>query len=387
MKNFPCGCNQGAMLFFDSVSCTVCGRMVGYGPDVMRVYSFDLVEPPNLWRPLADTSTQYRRCHNYHAEQVCNWMVPASDPEPFCRACRLNGIIPDLSPPHHHEYWARLETAKRRTLHTLLELGLPIASKREDPSSGLQFLFLTDKDSGSEFTRPLAGLDPIYTGHNEGDITINLAEADEVARTRTRIRLREDYRTLVGHFRHETGHYFWFMLIASDNDRLQQFRTLFGDEQENYRLALQNYYQNGAQGNWSSTYLTAYSTMHPWEDWAETWAHYLHMVDTLDTAEAFELHLGGARIPTVPLPHESGAASIDIANDFSTLISDWMRLAVGINALNRSMGLPDAYPFVLREPVRQKIEFIHRIIVEERERRTRAGRVRSGDGMTAARAA
>ena len=121
MKNFLCGCKRGAMLFFDSVSCTVCGRMVGYCPDRIQVYSFDLLEAPNLWQPLADITTQYRQCRNYHAEQVCNWMVPANDPEPFCRACRLNGIIPDLSPPQHHEYWGRLEAAKRRTLQNIEE--------------------------------------------------------------------------------------------------------------------------------------------------------------------------------------------------------------------------------------------------------------------------
>ena len=366
MKNYLCGCNQGATLFFDSVSCTVCGRMVGYCPDRLKVFSFDLVEAPNLWHPCGDdTPTQYRQCANYHGEQVCNWMVQASDPEPFCRACRLNGIIPNLTPPQHHEYWARLEVAKRRTLHTLLELGFDVPGKKEDPVNGLQFLFLSDKESGSEFTRPLAGFDPVYTGHNDGDITINLAEADEVARTRTRVRLGEDYRTLLGHFRHETGHYFWFLLIASDAARLQQYRALFGDETEDYRRALERYYQTGPRAGWGSEFLTAYATMHPWEDWAETWAHYLHIVDTLDTAEAFELQLGGVRVPTLPLPQEEGASP----DAFDTMVNDWMRLAVGINALNRSMGLPDAYPFVLTDPVQKKLAFIHGVIVEAQQRK------------------
>ena len=222
MKNFRCGCDQGVMLFFDSVQCNLCGRMVGYCPDRLEMFSFDLVEAPNLWKVCGDESvhttqyrqargndsvvtTQYRQCFNYHTENVCNWMVPATETDPYCRACRLNGIIPDLTPPRHREYWARLEAAKRRTLHTLFELELFITSKRENPEHGLQFLFLADKDSGSEFTRPLAGQSPVYTGHNEGDITINLAEADEVARERTRIRLGETYRTVLGQRPREFG--------------------------------------------------------------------------------------------------------------------------------------------------------------------------------------
>jgi hypothetical protein len=369
MKIFRCGCDQDVTLFFDSVSCTVCGRMVGYCPDRREMYSFDLVEAPNLWKPCGASSgdnIQYRQCHNYHVEAVCNWMVLATDPNPYCSACRLNGIIPDLTPPRHREYWAKLEAAKRRTLHTLLELGLPISGKTEDPNMGLHFLFLADKDSGSEFTRPLAGQEPVYTGHNEGEITINLAEADEIARERTRVRLGENYRTLLGHFRHETGHYFWFKLITSDDERVEQFRALFGDERADYQQALDAYYENGPKTNWGFDYLTAYSTMHPWEDWAETWAHYLHMVDTLDTAMAFELQMRGERVPTVPLPQDETAPAS--ASDFDTMVRDWMRLAVGLNALNRSMGLQDAYPFVLTAPVQKKLRFVHDLIVQQRER-------------------
>ena len=367
MKTFLCGCNH-ATLFFDSVSCTVCGRMVGYCPDQLQVFSFDLLEAPNLWKTNEPQPAQYRQCANYHTHQVCNWMVDASDAEPYCRACRLNGIIPDLTPPNHRDYWAKLEAAKRRTLHTLLELGLPIADKKEDPRMGLQFLFMTDRDSGSEFTQPLIGQEPVYTGHNHGEITINLAEADEVARTRTKIRLRESYRTLLGHFRHETGHYFWFVLIASNGGRLQKFRELFGDEQIDYKEALSRYYAAGPHPEWGSDFLTAYSTMHPWEDWAETWAHYLHMVDTLQTAESLELKLQRLPIPSVPLPQATHQRAGD---DIGTLLNDWIHLAVGINALNRSMGLEDAYPFVLTKAVQKKIEFIHNVIVDERSRKFR----------------
>ena len=385
MKKFWCGCDQGGMLFFDSVRCNLCGRIVGYCPDRLQLFSFDLVEAPNLWKPCGDsndsatttqyrqaltndsaTTTQYRQCWNYHTENVCNWMVPATETDPYCRACRLNGIIPDLTPPRHREYWARLEAAKRRTLHTLFELDLWIASKREDPRHGLQFLFLADKDSGSEFTRPLAGQNPVYTGHNEGDITINLAEADEVARERTRIRLGETYRTVLGHFRHETGHYFWFTLVAANPQRHVEFRELFGDETADYQAALDAYYENGPKPDWGSNYLTAYCTMHPWEDWAETWAHYLHMVDTLETSMAFEVQMNGKRIPAVPLPQDESTAAA--SHHFDAMINDWMRLAVGLNALNHSMGLQDAYPFVLTNLVQTKLRFVHDLIVDEQKR-------------------
>ena len=344
----------------------VCGRMVGYCPDRFEIASFDLLEAPNLWQSVGAEPAQYRQCSNYHTHQVCNWMVRASDPDPFCHACRLNGVIPDLTLPLHREYWARLESAKRRTLHTLLELGLPIAGKREDPRMGLQFLFLADKDSGSEFTRPLSGQEPVYTGHNDGDITINLAEADEIARTRARIALGENYRTLVGHFRHETGHYFWFVLISSNARRLAAFREVFGDERADYDAALARYYNNDPPAAWGRDFLTAYATMHPWEDWAETWAHYLHMIDTLETAESLDLELHGARVPSVALPQWVGPGQGDA--DVGALLTDWMRLAVGLNALNRSMGLQDAYPFVLTDAVQRKIGFIHRVVVEERTR-------------------
>ena len=366
MKTFLCGCEQGATLFFDSVSCTVCGRMVGFRPDRLEISSFDLLEAPNLWTAVGRDPGLYRQCDNYHSQQVCNWMVPAEDPDAHCRACRLNAVIPDLGPSQHVAYWAKLEAAKRRALYTLLALRLPIISKREDPQMGLQFRFMTDKDSGSEFTVPLQGQGPIYTGHDQGDITINVAEADDVARTRARISLGEKYRTLLGHFRHEIGHYFWYLLVAPKAQRLEQFRDLFGDERDDYRQALARHYQSGSPADWEQNYISAYATMHPWEDWAETWAHYLHMIDTLETAENFEVHLLGTAIPSAPLPQEvrTGAANGAIS-DSALLLGDWMRLAVGMNALNRSMGMQDAYPFVLTDTVRKKLQYVHQVVMEE----------------------
>ncbi len=101
-----------------------------------------------------------------------------------------------------------------------------------------------------------------------------------------RVQMHEPYRTLLGHFRHEVGHYYWDRLIAET--RWQEgYRNLFGDERASYADALDHHYKNGAPDNWQESSVSAYATMHPWEDWAETWAHYLHMMDAVDTALGF----------------------------------------------------------------------------------------------------
>lgn len=356
MKLFYCDCPKKNPLFFDSVVCNVCGRLVGYCPDESLVQAFDPAAEEGLW---INTQSQqvWRQCQNYSQHQVCNWMVSAEDPNVFCRACRLNDVIPDLSQPINVEYWRKIEQAKRHALYTVLILQLPLSSKHDDPETGLLFRFMTDSEPISEFTEPLDGFAPVFTGHDDGEITINLAEADDVARTRTRIKLGEAYRTLLGHFRHEIGHYYWFRLIENEPERLNQFRELFGDESVDYAEALQRHYDEGAPANWPDNYISPYASMHPWEDWAECWAHYMHMLDTLETAQAFQLHLGSP-IPSVSLPPADREK-----NNIATLIKDWMRLAVGINALNRSMGMPDPYPFILNTAVQKKLQWIHSVIV------------------------
>lgn len=361
MKSFNCVCGQNVALFFESSQCTHCGRLVGYCPDLSRAQAFDPA-PGGDWCVAGAAEQRYRQCGNYREHAVCNWMVPAADPQPLCRACRLNEIIPDLSVAPNLLYWAKLETAKRRTLYTLLELGLPLASWQEDPQRGLRFRFMTDKLSDSEFTAPLQGQAPIYTGHEAGLITIDLAEADDIARTRAKLRLGEAYRTPLGHFRHELGHYYWDRLVAPEPARLQAFRERFGDEREDYQAALARHYRDGAAPGWQERCISAYAAVHPWEDWAECWAHYLHMIDTLETAQAFQLQFGGQPVPSAPLPQAGAGSTID------GLFADWIRLAVGLNALNRSMGEADAYPFVLIEPVMHKLRWVHQLIEETRQR-------------------
>jgi hypothetical protein len=344
--------------------------MVGYCPDAqqMRAFDADAAGGENQWISTATDGRIYRQCDNYRQHQVCNWMIAQGDPEQLCWACRLNEVIPDLSETHNLLYWRKLEMAKRHMLYTVFALGLPLCSKQENPEQGLLFRFMTDRDPRSEFTEPLPEQAPVYTGHQEGEITINLAEADDVARTRARIQLGEGYRTLLGHFRHEIGHYYWTRLVAPKPKRLREFRQLFGDERQDYQAAQQRHYQEGAPANWAEHCISAYASMHPWEDWAESWAHTMHMIDTLETAQSFQLQIGDAPVPSVELPGTPAAADSG-ARKADRLINDWMRLAVGMNALNRSMGLRDAYPFVLTEPIRAKLRWVYQLMLAAAKRR------------------
>ena len=259
--------------------------------------------------------------------------------DPLCLACRLNNVIPDLSNPESRALWADVEIAKRRLLYSLCRLHLPIVPKSEDPEGGLAFDIKADDDSQR-----------VLTGHNEGLITLNLAEADPVAREQMRVAMRERYRTLLGHFRHEVGHYYWERLIKN-TELLEPFRALFGDEQIDYSQALQQHYQKGANANFSDSYLTPYAAAHPWEDWAETFAHYLHVIDTLETAHHFGF--------TSDMPRNVSPSDV---RDFDPLMREWLDLSVALNALNRSMGLPDVYPFAISPTVREKLQFVHRCV-------------------------
>lgn len=349
MRDFFCQC--GNALFFRNTECLQCGRRVGFVPEAGSMTS---LEPAggDLWQVPASGSIQgrrYRLCHNYAVHDVCNWLVPEDSGESMCLSCRLNRTIPDLSAPRHTQLWAKLEMAKRHLLANLMTLGLPIIGRDTDPNQGLAFDFLADRDAETEFTEPLDGQPHVNTGHANGLITINIAEADDVARARMREQMDEHYRTLLGHFRHEIGHYYWARLIEG-SDWLEAFRAQFGDERADYGQALARHYRDGAPGDWQQRFVTPYASTHPWEDWAESWAHYLHMRDTLETAVEFRL------LSPPPWPHDPG--------DFDILMHGWTQLSIGMNAVNRSMGLPDAYPFVLNALAREKIAFIHRVVTQ-----------------------
>jgi hypothetical protein len=345
MKLFECQ-NCGQPLYFENTSCESCGLRLGYLPDQQVVTA--LREADGLWRSLAVPQPLYRFCANARYD-VCNWLVGCDHPETFCVACRHNRTIPDLANPENLLHWRKIESAKHRLFYTLLKLRLPLTTRVED-ENGLAFDFLSPPADGSADARP------VVTGHASGLITLNVAEADDLERERQRKSLAEPYRTLLGHFRHEVAHYYWDHLVAN-SPALEEFRRLFGDEREDYRAALQHYYAMGPASDWSERFVTAYASAHPWEDFAETWAHYFHMVDTLETAGAFGLRLR---------PQVAKGAGLDAVIDFDPhvaelerIIDTWLPLTFAVNSINRSMGQPDLYPFVLPPPVIWKLAFVH----------------------------
>jgi len=282
MKTYTCVCGQ--LMFFQSVTCVNCRRELGFLPGLLWLSSLDPADN-GLWRPTAPQAggQLYKKCQNYSEANVCNWMIPQRQPdEAFCLSCRLNEIIPDLTNEANRALWASTESAKRRLVYSLIRLKLPIASKKDDPEQGLAFRFLSD------VTNPDGSTEKVLTGHDSGVITLNIAEADDSAREKMRHSMNEPYRTLLGHFRHEIGHYYWDRLVRGTKF-WQPYRALFGDEQADYAQALQQYYKSGAPANWQENHISAYATAHPWEDWAESWANFLHIQDTLEVANDFGL--------------------------------------------------------------------------------------------------
>lgn len=345
MKVFHCDHCQH-LVFFENIQCVKCEHALAYLPDIGDMVSLEPGEQGVWHSPLPELKHRaYRLCDNYTKENVCNWAVPVEDPNPLCASCRLTSVIPDISKPENKVAWYKLEIAKRRLVYTLIRLGAPFTGRDADAQEGLAFEFRADPDDGAD--------EPVLTGHANGLITVNIAEADDAERERRKLAMHEPYRTILGHFRHESGHYYWDRLIR-DSDRLELFRAQFGDERADYALALKQHYEIGAQPDWQMNFVSAYASVHPWEDWAETWAHYLHMFDTLETASACGLSLKPDRgdEPALPKP-----ARID--GPFDKLMDAWFPLTYALNNLNRGLGLADAYPFVLSTSAVEKLRFIH----------------------------
>jgi hypothetical protein len=284
-------------------------------------------------------------------------LVPVEDNHDLCVSCRLNHIIPNLSDETNRIFWNRIEVAKRRLIYSLIRLGLSFEGRAENPDSGLAFKFMEDTRQNLEFSDSSNGGQPVLTGHARGVITINIAEADHSAREEMREKMNEAYRTLLGHFRHEIGHYYWGKLVASDAVLLDKFREIFGDERVDYDAALRNYYSHGPPADWPSYFISAYAASHPWEDWAETWANYLHIIDTLETAHHHGFFVQDTQLVT---PHMDSASILN--TQFDLLLEDWRKLAITLNEMNRAMGLPDAYPFSLSDSSGVKLRFVHQII-------------------------
>jgi len=349
MKTYHCTHCQ-SLVFFENVRSLSCCSSLAFVPERLELVA---LEPASdrQWRVRGEESPAlYKLCTNYPTHNVCNWALNDEDDEELCQCCRYTRVIPNLSQAANKIAWAKLETAKRRLFYSLLSLKLPLRTKRAPSDSGLAFEFLQDVQSGGDRQR-------VLTGHDNGLITINIAEADDVYREQQRVMQHEPLRTLLGHFRHEIGHYYWDRLIAS-SPALERFRAVFGDERAEYGAALDKHYKPGPPEDWNGSFISSYASCHPWEDWAETWAHYLHMADSLESASAAGLTLKPIR-PDEPQLKPFEAPVHPDPQSLRPMLRSWVSLSYVLNNLSRGLGLPDSYPFILTETISDKLQFIH----------------------------
>lgn len=416
-------CQCGRPVFLRNSRCLACQTPLGYVIERLGVVPLAPVADTDEFTVFGDEQgPRYRRCANFTSAAGCNWMVPVLAPDAsaapaplaptpaasaaqgpdlvqptagpvpqsaapapgpaanqasqdpatpvidaghahgllpgMCLCCSTTLTIPDLSVPENPQRWNLLEQAKRRLISQLLALGLPVTTRVQDPVHGLAFDFLSAMPG-----------QPVLTGHAGGTITLNVSEADDVIREQVRAQMHEPYRTLLGHFRHEIGHYYWDVLVATHGDWLAGFRDLFGDERADYGEALRLHYQNGPQPDWATHFVSSYAAAHPWEDWAETWAHYLHMADTADTALSFGVNALKVEVAEDDLFHVDDLWQPEHpqAGQFLDFLNGWVRLTHVLNEFSRSMGQPDTYPFALPHAVVRKLQFIHQLVAQQRE--------------------
>jgi hypothetical protein len=356
-------CRCGTLIFFGNTQCLTCQSSLGYLPDAASLAALDPV-PGQDTVTAAGHEGAYKYCGNRNTPAVCNWLVPADEANPLCNACRLNNTIPNLDDADNARYWAAIEAAKHRLVAQLLGLALPVRSKvDEDPERGLMFDFLRQLPEGP----------PVMTGHASGLITLNIEEADDAKRARIKQDLHEPYRTLLGHFRHEVGHYYWDRLVR-DSQWLGPFRKVFGDERADYGEALKRHYTEGPPAGWGDAFISSYATAHPWEDWAESWAHYLHITDSLSTGIGFGLDAEDLERRVSPFTRDDLYAPEDAgAGQFLSLLNSWIEMILVLNELARSMGEQAFYPFVMSRPVVAKLQVISMIVADAHPRSPRIG--------------
>ena len=347
MRTFVCACEN--TIFFENSLCLACKREVGWCPACRRMTVLLPGEGGELKCGNSACGSRLVKCLNYAVESVCNRCVVPVDPipevAPFCEYCRFNNTIPDLSVAGNREKWLRLETAKRRLLYTLDLLGLPYGTKEDGVSPPLSFDFKEDVAPKNRWWWSMGVEERVYTGHANGNITINVREADSVEREKARVLFQEEHRTVIGHFRHEIGHYYWQMLVAERCEA--ECARVFGDHlSPTYADAQKRFYKEGAPPHWKSSYVSAYASMHPWEDFAETFATYLDMVSVLDTAK--NLNVGGDVDP--------------LAVDLPAMVDAYIQQGIAQNEMNRAMGLHDLVPEVFVPPVVAKMQFVHDLI-------------------------
>jgi hypothetical protein len=350
MKVFKCTCSN--TLYFENYLCISCHREVGWCPVCKAIHALIPNEMGGYTCANPECHASLIKCHNYAAYNVCNRMLEASAPEathvePLCDYCRFNETIPDLSVAGNKEKWYRLEVAKRRLLYNLDLLELPYGSQKEGFVLPLSFDFKADILAMGEVWKTMGNEERVFTGHANGKITINIREADPVEREKLRVDFGESHRTLIGHFRHEIGHYYWQLLVQDKEEAA--FKAIFGDhENPSYSKAMEYYYQNGPKTDWQAAYISAYATMHPWEDFAETWNAYLDMVSVLHTSENSRL-----------IQQENNEAHKE---EFNAMVARYLDLGMKINEINRTLGLTDLVPEVFSRPVLEKMRYIHQLI-------------------------
>ena len=325
--------------FLETQECSNCGSSMGYHHPSLSMVA---VGPEGT---IVDGS-RWVRCANWSWQ--CNWLVSVDDESSRCVACRLTRRRPASDDTIALEKLADTAVALRRLLVQLFELGLPVVPYYER-DGGLAFDLLSSRSG-----------EPVVIGHANGVITIDLAESLDAHREALRVRLGEPYRTMLGHLRHEVGHYYQQVLVTSD-PLIDECRSLFGDERASYTDAIQRHYVFGAPEDWADSFISEYATMHPWEDFAETFAHYLHITGTLATAASAGVVLDSDRVDGV-IAHD-----VVPAVDYSVLgleraLNDWHWLSMMFNRVNRAMGQRDLYPFTLTEPVVEKLAFVHRLV-------------------------
>lgn len=336
MRAFTCG-RCGHLLDFPATACLRCGSPLGFALPLDAIVVLD-----------SDEAEGWQRCLE-HPTTGCSWLIRPDD-GPRCESCRLTRTVPGDDDPDDAAFLVEVEKAKRRLVYQLHGLGLPIVDRGTDPEHGLAFDLLSTRYG------------PVTIGHADGVITIDLAESDDAHRELLRAQLAEPYRTVLGHVRHEVGHHYWDVLVDRV-DGHEAFRDRFGDEQASYSDALTRHYQEGAPPGWHDRFVSAYATMHPLEDWAETFAHYLHIRATLQTVDAFGLVLTDRDAPAGDASEAVAVHEGDIDGEtFWPVARDWTDLARVLNAVNRSMGHADLYPFDLGPRVIAKMAFVHELV-------------------------
>ncbi len=344
MKLYSCG-NCSNSLYFENSVCLHCNHPVGFDSSKLSMVTLQKNTDAITFSDVTNQAS-YKYCLNTQHGN-CNWLIPADSAFTYCLACDLNRTIPPLNYLENQARWNKIESAKHRLIYSLLRLNLPVEKKINNSISGIAFDFMVD----------LSPEEKVMTGHDLGVITLNVDEADEAERTKHQLDLGEKYRTLLGHFRHEIGHYYWDQLIQN-SPLLTDFRRIFGDETYDYDQALLNYYSAIPAADWQNRFISVYASSHPWEDWAESWAHYMHLMDTLETAYFFGVSLNPAHLSNNSI---NTAITVDpySVSDFSVLFNMWVPLTFAVNNLNRSMGYTDFYPFVISEKIVEKLSFIH----------------------------